>query len=90
MEESGIVGLIVTGAVDKVTDFRSASFCSQAVFAQMLGQEDITEDVVRGWVETHTIPTAKIGRRRVISLHKIRRDLGRGKSVFCARECSDE
>jgi hypothetical protein len=28
----------------------------------MLGLEEITEDVVRGWVETKTIPTAKIGR----------------------------
>ncbi|MGV8691352.1 DNA-binding protein, partial [Pseudomonas aeruginosa] len=46
MEESGIVGFTVTGAVEKVTDFRTAPFCSQAVFAQMLGLEDITEDVV--------------------------------------------
>nr|DAN00097.1 MAG TPA: Protein of unknown function (DUF1580) [Inoviridae sp.] len=49
----------------------------------MLGLEDITEDVVRGWVETKTIPTAKIGRRRVVNLHRIRRDLDRGKSIFC-------
>ncbi|KAJ08920.1 hypothetical protein M004_29410, partial [Pseudomonas aeruginosa M10] len=34
--------------MEKVTDFRTAPFCSQAVFAQMLGLEDITEDVVRG------------------------------------------
>ncbi|GEM_PF-1262579 len=32
----------------------------------MMGVEQITEDVVRGWVETYTLPTVKIGRRRVI------------------------
>ncbi|HBO1849696.1 TPA: DNA-binding protein [Pseudomonas aeruginosa] len=90
MEESGIVGFTVTGAVEKVTDFRTAPFCSQAVFAQMLGLEDITEDVVRGWVETKTIPTAKIGRRRVVNLHRIRRDLDRGKSIFCQGDYDDE
>ncbi|OFR47958.1 hypothetical protein HMPREF2886_18760 [Pseudomonas sp. HMSC066A08] len=46
MEDSGIVGFTVTGAMEKVTDFRTAPFCSQAIFAQMLGLEDITEDVV--------------------------------------------
>lgn len=90
MEESGVVRFTVTGAVEKVTDFRSAPFCSQAVFAQMLGQEDITEDVVRGWVETKTVPTAKIGRCRVINLHKICRDLDRGQSIFCPRRLGDE
>jgi len=49
MEESGIVGGgTVTGAAVKVTDFRTAPFCSRVVFAQMLGMEEITEDVVRG------------------------------------------
>ncbi|AHH48932.1 DNA-binding protein [Pseudomonas aeruginosa] len=83
MEQSGVVGLSISGDAQRVTDFRTAPFCSQAVFAQMLGLEDITEDVVRGWVETKTIPTAKIGRRRVVNLHRIRRDLDRGKSIFC-------
>ena len=56
----------------------------------MLGTELITPDVVRGWVETATVPTIKIGRRRVINLHRIRRDLDRGKTVFCAGDYSDE
>lgn len=90
MEDSGIAGLTITGAVEKVTDFRTAPFCSQAVFAQMLGMEDIMEDVVRGWVETKTVPTAKIGRRRVINLHKIRRDLDRSQSIFNPRRHGDE
>lgn len=90
MEESGIVGFSVSGGMEKVTDFRTAPFCSQTVFAQMLGVEDITEDVVRGWVENKTIPTTKIGRRRVINLHRIRKDLDRGKTVFCAGDYDDE
>lgn len=85
MEESGIVGFTVTGSVEKVTDFRTAPFCSQALIAQMLDLEDITEDVVRGWVETKTLPTDKIGRRRVIKLHKIRRDLDRDNLAFYPR-----
>ena len=74
------------GSTGHVLAKRSVTFTeirTQAVFAQMLGLEDITEDVVRGWVETKTIPTAKIGRRRVVNLHRIRRDLDRGKSIFC-------
>ncbi|WP_371369724.1 DNA-binding protein [Pseudomonas sp. QL9] len=90
MEESGIVGFTVTGAAEKVTDFRTAPFCSQVGFAQMLGMEEITEDVVRGWVETKTVPTLKIGRRRVINLHRIRRDLERGKSIFSQGDYEDE
>ncbi|MCY1446336.1 hypothetical protein D9M71_628960 [compost metagenome] len=56
----------------------------------MLGMEEITEDVVRGWVETKTVPTVKIGRRRVINLQRIRRDLDRGKSIFCQGDYDDE
>lgn len=43
----------------------------------MLGLEQITEGVVRGWVETKTIPTAKISHPRVINLHRICRNLDR-------------
>jgi hypothetical protein len=56
----------------------------------MIGIDEVTPDVVRGWVESHTVPTVKIGRRRVINLHRIRRDLDRGKTVFCAGDYSDE
>ncbi|HQV81466.1 MAG TPA: hypothetical protein PLW69_10965 [Agitococcus sp.] len=44
---------------------------------------DVSPDVVRGWVETNTIPTVKIGRRRVVNLHKFRTDLYSGKTIFC-------
>lgn len=90
MEESGVVGFTVTGAPEKVTDFRTAPFCTQMVFAQMLGLDEISEDVVRGWVETRTVPSVKIGRRRVINLHRIRRDLERGKSIFSQGDYEDE
>jgi len=56
----------------------------------MMGLEQISDDVVRGWVETFTLPTVKIGRRRVINLHRIRRDLDRGKTIFCPGDYADE
>ncbi|CDF82209.1 hypothetical protein PKB_0841 [Pseudomonas knackmussii B13] len=90
MEQSGVVGFTVTGAPEKITDFRTAPFCTQMVFAQMLGLDEISEDVVRGWVETRTVPSVKIGRRRVINLHRIRRDLERGKSIFSQGDYEDE
>ncbi|MDT4853336.1 hypothetical protein FQZ97_875990 [compost metagenome] len=90
MEQSGVVGLTFEGKAERITDFRDAPFCSQLVLAEMLGIAQITEDVVRGWVETQTVPTVKIGRRRVINLHRIRKDLERGKTVFCAGDYSDE
>ncbi|BAU76520.1 hypothetical protein ppKF707_0157 [Metapseudomonas furukawaii] len=84
------MGLTPEGGPERITDFRSAPFCTQLVLAEMLGIQDITEDVVRGWVETHTIPTVKIGRRRIINLHRIRKDLDRGKTVFCQGDYADE
>lgn len=90
MEQSGVVGFTVAGASEKITDFRTAPFCTQMVFAQMLGLDEISEDVVRSWVETRTVPSVKIGRRWVINLHRIRRDLERGKSIFSQGDYEDE
>lgn len=90
MEQSGVVGLNVEGHAERVTDFRSAPFCTKYVLAKMLGMEQITEDVVRGWIESSTVPTVKIGRHRVINLHRIRHDLERGKTIFCAGDYADE
>jgi len=56
---------------ERVNDLRDAPFCSKHVFAKLLGIDVITEDVVRGWIESGTVPTAKIGRHRVINLHRI-------------------
>ncbi|MCU9951552.1 DNA-binding protein [Pseudomonas sp. PDM13] len=90
MEQSGVVGLSADGKPERINDFRCAPFCTQLVLAEMCGIEEITEDVVRGWVETRTIPTVKIGRRRVINLHRIRRDLDQGKTVFSAGDYANE
>lgn len=90
MEQSGVVGLSISGDTQRVTDFRDAPFCTKYVLAQLLGMEQITEDVVRGWIESNTVPTVKIGRHRVINLHRIRRDLDRGKTIFCAGDYSDD
>lgn len=90
MEQSGVVGFNAQGNAERITDFRDSPFCSQMVFAEMLGIEDVTPAVVRGWVESATVPTVKIGRRRVINLHRIRRDIDRGKTVFCAGDYADE
>lgn len=90
MEQSGVVGLTIEGQAERIVSFREAPFCTQLVLAEMMGVEQITEDVVRGWVETYTLPTVKIGRRRVINLHRIRRDIERGKTVFCQGDYADE
>ncbi|KAF1053278.1 MAG: hypothetical protein GAK43_01502 [Stenotrophomonas maltophilia] len=82
MEQSGIVGFFVSDFAEKVSDFRLVPFCTQSVFAQMMGAQEITEDVVRGWVESRTLPSVKIGRRRLVNLHRIRHDLDEGKMVF--------
>lgn len=90
MDQSGIVGLTVAGTPEEVVDFRTAPFCTQMAFGQMLGMEEITEDVVRGWVEMKTISTVKIGRLRVINLHRIRGDLERDESIFSQGDYEDE
>lgn len=54
--------------------------CSLEVFAQIA---DVSPDVVRGWVETHTVPTVKVGRRRLVNLFQLRKDLEQGKTIFC-------
>lgn len=75
MEQSGVVGFDTKGAAERITSFRDAPFCSRQVLVEMLASEFITPDVVRGWVESQAVPTVKIGRYRVINLHRIRQDL---------------
>ncbi len=89
MEQSGVVGVTIEGIAERVTDFRDAPFCSQFILAQMMGLDQISENVVRGWVESYTLPSVKVGRRRVINLHRIRRDLDQGKTTFCAGDYAD-
>lgn len=87
MQQSGVLGLSVQGDAEAVRDFRSAPLSTQVVFSEMLG---VSCDVVRGWVESGAIPTVKIGRRRVINLHQIRKDMDAGKTIFCAGDYSEE
>lgn len=52
---------------------------SQRNFAEWCG---VTPDTVRGWVQTGTIPTCKLGRQRFIDVQAFVELLRRGKTVF--------
>lgn len=78
MEQSGVLGLKVDGAVT-VEVIRNVPFCTHEALAQMVG---VTDDTARGWVEMGTIPTAKIGRRRVVFLARMMPDSSRGKRIY--------
>lgn len=90
MEQSGIVGFDTQGNPERVNDLRDAPFCSKHVFAKLLVIDVITEDVVRGRIESGTVPTSKIGRHRVINLHRIRRGTDSGRSMVYERDCRDD
>jgi hypothetical protein len=89
MEQTEIVGLSVTGEVERITDFHDSPFCAMYVLAQMLGLEQISENVMRGSIESYTVPSVKISRHRVSNLHRIRRDLDRGKTIFCSGDYAE-
>lgn len=89
MEQTGVMGLALDGD-GSLAVIRNAPLCTQEAFSQLLGSADVTPDVVRGWVETATIPTVKIGRRRLVNLAQLIRDLERGKTIFCRGDYSDE
>jgi len=52
---------------------------SREHFASYVGT---TLDTVRGWAQTNTIPTVKVGRHRLINIAKLTEDLTSGKSSF--------
>lgn len=52
---------------------------SREHFASFVGT---TLDTVRGWAQTDTIPTVKVGRHRLINVVKLMEDLTSGKSNF--------
>jgi len=52
---------------------------SREHFASFVGA---TLDTVRGWAQTDTIPTVKVGRHRLINIAKLTEDLNAGKSCF--------
>lgn len=41
-----------------------------------------TNDTVRGWIQTNTIPTIKMGRQRLVNIAKLVKDLQNGKTNF--------
>ncbi len=84
------MGFDTQGNPERVNDLRDAPFCSKHMFAKLLGIDIITEDVVRGWIESGTVPTAEIGRHRVTKLHRTRRGTDCGKSMVYAVDCRDD
>ncbi len=59
---------------------------SQEQFAAFLG---ITQDTVRGWIQTDTVPRVKIGSRNFINLELMTRHLRDGKDIFTRGDYSD-
>lgn len=86
MEQSGVLGLKIEGGV-AVEVIRNVPFCTHEALAQMVG---VTDDTARGWVEMGTIPTAKIGRRRVVFLARMMPDSSRGKRLLLSGGYCDE
>lgn len=52
---------------------------SRELFAAFTGA---TMDTVRGWAQTDTIPTVKVGRQRLINMEELLKDLRNGKTTF--------
>jgi len=52
---------------------------SRELFAAFTGA---TMDTVRGWAQTNTIPTVKVGRQRLINMDELLKDLRNGKTTF--------
>jgi excisionase family DNA binding protein len=59
---------------------------SREHFANYVGT---TLDTVRGWAQTDTIPTVKVGRHRLINIAKLTEDLQAGKSSFSQGDYSN-
>lgn len=59
---------------------------SREHFANFVGT---TLDTVRGWAQTDTIPTVKVGRHRLINIAKLTEDLQSGKSNFSQGDYSN-
>ena len=86
MEQSGVLGFNL-GGDGSLAVIRNSPFCTHEAFANMVG---VSEDTARGWVEMGTVPTLKIGRRRVVNLNRILSDLSRGKTIFCSGDYNDD
>ncbi len=52
---------------------------SREQFAVFIGT---TADTVRGWMQSNTIPSVKVGRQRLVNVALLVRDLHNGKTIF--------
>ncbi len=52
---------------------------SQGNFAEWCG---VSRDTVRGWVQTGTLPTCKVGRQRFVDVNGFIDSLKRGKTIY--------
>lgn len=68
-------------------DCRNALICSVDIFASMVG---VTQDTVKAWMHSGTVPSVKMGRPRLVNLAQIRSDLSKGKTIFSQGDYSDE
>ncbi|ASP40980.1 hypothetical protein CHH28_17405 [Bacterioplanes sanyensis] len=59
---------------------------SQEQFAAFLG---ITQDTVRGWIQTDTVPRVKIAGRNFVNLELMSRHLRDGKDIFTKGDYAD-
>jgi len=66
-------------AVVKIITF--PPIASKALFASLIGR---SEDTVRGWMDSRTIPTVKMGRQRFVDVDRYLDDKRKGKTVFSA------
>ena len=60
---------------------------SREHFASFVGA---TLDTVRGWAQTDTIPTVKVGRHRLINVARLSEDLQAGKTCFSQGDYSEK
>lgn len=89
MEDSGIVWFAVTAAGERLLTSELRHSVPGGIRSNAGHGRDHGRRGAWLW-RNQDAPTAKVGHRRVINLHKIRRDLDRGKSVFYPGWCDDE
>jgi excisionase family DNA binding protein len=64
-----------------------AEFCEPSLYADLIG---VSEDTVRGWVESGTLPTVKVGRRRLINRALISDSLKKDRTIFQRGDFADD
>jgi len=76
-----------------MTEFTSPVQLS--VLPPIMGQEQFatfcgtSKDTVRGWIQTSTLPSVKMGKKRFVNVAALQDDLKRGKDIFSSGDYSD-